>query len=134
MPRMPRPKKKQRRLEEVQSNDVVASAANDPVMPSFDDLGTDELAHIFGFLPREDILRARLNKKMREAAKKTLVPTDFKVGSVSTDFEVQDVRSYNVMKVMTTALPNMQRLSISNLNAGHKYSDGERHFFSYEQD
>jgi len=40
-------------------------------MPSFDDLGTDEHANIFGFLPPEDIIRACLNKKMREAAKKT---------------------------------------------------------------
>ena len=34
-------------------------------MPSFDDLSTDELAIIFGFLPPEDIMRARLNTKMR---------------------------------------------------------------------
>ena len=43
-------------------------------MPSFDDLSTDEVANIFGYLPPEDIMRARLNKKMREAATKTIVP------------------------------------------------------------
>jgi hypothetical protein len=30
---------------------------------------TDERANIFGFLPLEDIMRALLNKNMREAAK-----------------------------------------------------------------
>jgi hypothetical protein len=114
---MPRPKKKQRRLEEVQSNDVVASAANDPVMPSFDDLGTDELAHIFGFLPREDILRARLNKKMREAAKKTIVPL--------TDFVVISGETYNAMATMSTALPNSPQITLCYLDHGHKFSDGE---------
>jgi len=49
-------------------------------MPSFDDLSTDELAHILGFLAPKDIMGARLNNKMREAAKKAIVPmTDFQV-------------------------------------------------------
>ena len=52
-----------------------------------DSLSTDELAHIFGFLSPEDIMRSRLNKKMREAAKKTFVPP--------ADFVVDSVRSYN---------------------------------------
>ena len=38
-----------------------------------DSLRTDELAHIFGYLSPEDIMRSRLNTKMREAATKTFV-------------------------------------------------------------
>jgi hypothetical protein len=69
---MPHSKKKQKIEEEGHNNDsVCVSSANEHHMPSFDDLGTDEHANIFGFLPPEDIIRACLNKKMREAAKKT---------------------------------------------------------------
>ena len=35
------------------------------------------------------------------------------------------VRSYNAIRVMSTALPNLQQLSIYDLGYGHKYSDGE---------
>jgi len=54
-------------------------------------------------------------------------PTDFRV-------DVDSVRSFNAARVMTTALPNFQRLSISSLSRRHvgrrrkckyKYSDGE---------
>ena len=87
-------------------------------MPSFDDLGTDELAHIFGFLAPEDIVRARLNNKMREAAKITIVPL--------TNFIVNSVVKYNAMAAMTRALPNLQQITLRNgLGRGHKYSDGE---------
>jgi len=75
-------------------------------MPSlFDDLlGTDLLANIFGYLKPEDILRARLNNKMREAAKKTTVPPS--------EFHIDSVGKYNLTAAMTTALPNLQQLSI----------------------
>jgi hypothetical protein len=82
---------------------------NNIMMPSFDDLGTDVLANIFGCLPPKDIMRARLNKKMREAAKKTIVPL--------ANFSIDSVDKYNAMAAMTTALPNIQYLSIHNL--GH---------------
>jgi hypothetical protein len=85
---------------------------------SFDDLGTDELAHIFGFLPPEDIMLARLNNKMREAAKKAIVPP--------TDFEVRNVVTYNAMAAMTTALPNLQQITLVDDDDEHqKYNDGE---------
>ena len=61
---MPHPKKKQRRLEGGRHDDA-AVEADDIVASSIDDLSTDELANIFGFLPPEDIMRARLNTKMR---------------------------------------------------------------------
>ncbi|KAK1734485.1 hypothetical protein QTG54_014733 [Skeletonema marinoi] len=79
-------------------------------------LGSDELAHVFGFLPPEDIMRARLNKRMVEAAKKTIVPM--------TEFRVDDVREYNDLVAMSTALPNLQQIYFRRLNED-KYSDGD---------
>ena len=52
---------------------AVAAADDDKMASTIDRLGTDELVNIFEYLPPEDIMRARLNKKMREAAKKTFV-------------------------------------------------------------
>jgi hypothetical protein len=85
------------------------------------ELGTDEVAIIFSFLPYYDIMRARVCTTWRDAAKKTLVPlTDF-----SSEFVVNSVVKYNAMRVMSTALPNLQQLSICGLGHGHKYIDGE---------
>eukprot|EP00984_Skeletonema_dohrnii_P033180 scaffold28851_cov72-Skeletonema_dohrnii-CCMP3373.AAC.2 len=85
-------------------------------------LSSDELAHVFGFLPPKDIMRARLNKKMREAAKKTDVPMS--------NFGVDSAREYRGMAAMSTALPNLQQISLHYFNEDndgqeHKYSDGE---------
>eukprot|EP00984_Skeletonema_dohrnii_P006480 scaffold2322_cov136-Skeletonema_dohrnii-CCMP3373.AAC.1 len=45
---------------------------------TFDDLGVDLIAIIYGFLGPFDIMRSRLCKKMRKAATTTTVPpTDF---------------------------------------------------------
>jgi len=87
--------------------DAAASTDDDNSTPSFERLGTDELANVFGFLRPEDIMRARLNKKMREAAKTTIVPM--------TEFEVDSVDKYNAMAAMTTALPNLQQISIGSM-------------------
>jgi hypothetical protein len=87
------------------------------VLPSFDDLGTDVLANIFGCLGPMDIMRARLNNKMREAAKTTIVPP--------TKFIIDGVRKYNAMTAMTTALPHLQQLSIRHVGIGRKFRDGE---------
>ena len=85
---------------------------------SFDEVSADEVAIIFGFLPRQDIMHLRrVCTTWRDAAKKTLVPL--------TAFAVNSVRSYNAMRAMSTALPNLQQLSICGLGRGHKYSDGE---------
>ena len=51
----------------------MAAADDDKMASTIDRLGTDELVNIFEYLPPEDIMRARLNKKMRDAAKKTFV-------------------------------------------------------------
>mmetsp|Transcript_25753 Transcript_25753/g.43680 ORF Transcript_25753/g.43680 Transcript_25753/m.43680 type:complete len:420 (+) Transcript_25753:95-1354(+) len=113
---MPRPQKKQK-LEDGQQNGGGMTTDDDDNSSSFDRLGTDALANIFGFLLPEDIMLARLNKKMREAAKKTIVPL--------TDFVVDSVRKYNALVAMSTALPNLQQISVHGLDGGHKYSDGE---------
>jgi hypothetical protein len=86
-------------------------------IPSFDDLGADVLANILGCLHQVDIMHARLNKKMRNAAKKTIVPLD--------NFCIDSVDKYNAMAAMTTALPNLKQLSLHYLGHGLKYSDGE---------
>ena len=81
---------------------------------SIDALSTDELANIFGYLPPEDIMRARLDTKMREAAKKTIIPM--------TCFAIDSAKKYNAMAAMTTALPNLQQISLYFLKYGHKYT------------
>eukprot|EP00985_Skeletonema_marinoi_P004259 scaffold1867_cov80-Skeletonema_marinoi.AAC.4 len=84
-----------------------------------EELSIDEVAIIFSFLPHvADIMRARrVCVTWREAAKKTIVPPS--------EFEVDSDISYNAMRVMSTALPNLKQLSLHSLNAFHKYSDGE---------
>ncbi|KAK1746878.1 hypothetical protein QTG54_002222 [Skeletonema marinoi] len=82
-------------------------------------LGTDEVAIIFGFLSPYDIMRARVCKTWRDAAKKTVVPPSDEY------VEIHDPRSYNAVRVMSTALPNLEQLMISKLGSGHVYSDGD---------
>ena len=81
-----------------------------------EELRADEVAIIFGFLPCTDIMRARVCSTWREAAKKTLVPLS--------KFDVDSVRTYNAMRVMSTALPNLQQMSLLNLRGRHTYSHG----------
>ena len=105
-----------------QQSNATMTAANE-FLASFDDIGVDVLPNILGFLPTEDIIRARVSKKIREAATKTIVPL--------VDFCVNSVSNYNTMRVMTTVLPNLQQITIGKLGLGHKYSDGED---PYERD
>jgi len=90
---------------------------------TFDDLGVDVIAIIYGFLGPFDIMRSRLCKKLRKAATTATVPP--------TDFTVDSVIKYNAMRAMATALPNLQQIEIGGLNEGHKYSDGDD---PYEQE
>ncbi len=78
----------------------------------------DVLANIFAFLGVKDIMcNRRVNKKWKEAVKKTVVPP--------ADFRVNSVTRFNAMRVMTREMPNLQQLSICDLGCGHKWSDGE---------
>eukprot|EP00984_Skeletonema_dohrnii_P036431 scaffold37414_cov255-Skeletonema_dohrnii-CCMP3373.AAC.1 len=78
---------------------------------------TNDIANILSYLCWKDIMRARVSKKWREAAKQSIVPP--------TIFHIDSVRSYNAMRVMSTALPNMEQLSISNLGHENMYSIGK---------
>ena len=94
--------------------DAVAQAT-DPVADQLDD---NMVATIFGCLYLLDIIRMRrVCKKWREAAKKAIVPM--------TDFCVDVDAKYRAMAMMTTALPNLQQLSIYPLSSGRGYYDGE---------
>jgi hypothetical protein len=111
------PNKKQRLTGD--ANLAEATADGDHVGDHVGDLSsTDVLANIFGFLGAEDIMqKRRVNKRWGEGVKKT-VP--------SFDFWVHSLTAYNVVGVMTRALPNLQQITIRYLEYGrHKYSDGE---------
>ena len=78
---------------------------------------TSDIARILSYLRCKEIIHARrVSKKWRDAAKMTVPKSEFVVDSV---------RSFNAMRVMTTALPNLQRLELSELGRGHKYCCGE---------
>ena len=63
-------------------------------------ISTDEFAIIFSFLSRQDIMRARVCRAWRQAAKEAIVPmSQFVVDSNS-------LQSYNTMRAMSTALPS----------------------------
>ena len=77
----------------------------------------DEVAIILSFLPRKDIMRARqVCTTWRDAAMKTIVPPS--------DYVINSLRSYNAMRVMATALPKLQQLSIFDLGGRHIYYEG----------
>jgi hypothetical protein len=87
----------------------------------FDALAEEMLANIFSFLPPQVIMRLRrVSKKWSEAARKTIVPlTDFRVSLPN------GITQYNIMRVMTTALPNLQQIGICHLGRGNRWSEGE---------
>ncbi len=113
---MPHPTKKQR-IECHERNEEVA-VADDDFLASFDDLSIDVLPNILAFLSLKDIMsKRRLNKKSREAVRRTIVPP--------TEFNVDSVRDYNAMTVMTRAMPNLQQIAIGGFGGANKYNDGE---------
>jgi len=112
------PHHKKPRLDGPAANATISAVVEHNAASAANELSGDVIAIIFGFFPPDDIMRMRrVCRKWREAAKKTIVPM--------ADFGVDSVVKYNAMRVMTTALPNLQQLQISHLGAAHKYSDGE---------
>ncbi len=110
---MPHPKNKKQRINDADATLAEAAA-------TAGDLSTDVLANILGYLGGpKSIMRSRgVNKKWKEAVKKTIVPPS--------DFVVIGMKKYNAMNVMTRAMPNLQQITISDLGYGvHKWSDGE---------
>ena len=72
------------------------------------ELSIDEVAIIFGFLSHVDIMHARVCSTWREAAKKA---TPLRI------FYTHSIRTYNAMRAMSTALPNLQKISIHRLSS-----------------
>eukprot|EP00985_Skeletonema_marinoi_P006902 scaffold3013_cov112-Skeletonema_marinoi.AAC.8 len=73
-----------------------------------EELSSDEVAIIFSFLQPNDIMPARICTTWRDAAKKTLVPP---VDPSDLPVEIHDSKSYNAIRVMSTALPNLEQLT-----------------------
>jgi len=63
------------------------------------DLSTDVIEMIFGNLPPIDIMRARVCRKWRQAARNTIAPL--------TEFKVDTARQYNAMEAMVISLSNL---------------------------
>lgn len=83
------------------------------------DLSVDVLANILGYLdgPKDVMQKRRVCKKWGEAVKKTIIPP--------TDFCIDSMDSYNAVRVMTRAMPNLQQIELGALGHRHKWSDGE---------
>jgi len=106
----------------MQSTASAPESSNDMHLASDEtdeELSSDEVAIIFSFLQPNDIMPARVCTTWRDAAKETLVPPS------DESVEIHDPRSYNAVRVMSTALPNLEQLEISNLGNWHVYSEGE---------
>eukprot|EP00985_Skeletonema_marinoi_P006901 scaffold3013_cov112-Skeletonema_marinoi.AAC.7 len=96
-----------------------------------EELSADEVAIIFGFLSPYDIMHARVCTTWRDAAKKTVVPPSYE-----SYYKIYNVRSYNAVRAMSTALPNLDQLDISDLEfsdlAGRFFSRGENSVVSLD--
>jgi hypothetical protein len=114
---MPYPEKKRQRLQGHHRCTYDEMAVVSDFLASIESLSGDLLANIFGFLLPQEIMCVRLNRKMREAAKITIVPP--------AEFVVDSLRKYNSMSVMATALPNLQKITLGALGENKKYVDGE---------
>ncbi len=121
------PEKKRQRLQGHGCNDDDGEAAtdnndlgydNNDFQASIESLSGDILANILGFLLPRDIMNARVNRKMREVAKITIVPPTY-------ELVVDSVERYNAMSVMATALPNLPKIILGDLESAIKYVDGE---------
>jgi hypothetical protein len=115
---MPHPEKKKQRLHGHHRCTYDEAAVVGDFLARIESLGVDELANIFGFLLPRDIMNARVNRKMREAAKITIVPPTY-------ELVVNSAGNCNAMRVMATALPNLPKITLGYLGDEHKYVDGE---------
>ena len=111
------PQSKKQRLMEGGSDAVIRGGGSSATDTHLDYLSADVIEHILGCLGPVDIMRARCCMKWREAAKKTIVPI--------INFHVNSVDKYNAMAAMATALPNLQKLTLSRPGSENKYNDGE---------
>jgi hypothetical protein len=99
----------------------------------FNKLSKKQIAAILGFLDYKQIMISRrVSRKFCDAAKETIVPMyhgdDYRY-SHQVNLFVNCVKTYNGMRAMTRAVPNLQYLTIGYLGYEtenrHKYNDGE---------
>ena len=87
------------------------------------------LPNIFGFLHYDEIMSLRcVCKKWKDSAKNTLVPFSPSLLGPSVligNYNNITGRNYNALRVLTTALPNLQEIRLGELGRNIKYSDGE---------
>ena len=117
---MPHPEKKRRKLQgrRLRTYDEAADNNSD-FQASIESLSGDVLANIYGFLIPVDIMHARLNRKMREAAREAIIPPTY-------ELVVDSAGKCNAMMVMATALPNLPKITLGDLEeSAIKYVDGE---------
>ncbi len=100
----------------------------------FNKLSCNQTAVILGFLDYKNIMRSRrVSRKFCDAAKITIVPMyrgdDYRYSHLN--LRVNSVKKYNIMRAMTEAVPNLQKLELDDIGydvkSGKycKYSDGE---------
>ncbi len=115
----------------LQNHKAVANPANvdnSTTRTSANDFSSDVIAIILSYLKlREIMCKRRVCKKWTDAVRKTPV-------SPEEEFEVNNVKTYEAMSVMSTVFPNLQSVRImpfmNNIealfnNIHHKYNDGE---------
>ena len=120
---MPHSKKPrlQKGTDALVGEDVVITTTDEwPPAATADDLSADVAAMIFGYFDPAEIMCFRcVCTKWRDAAKETIVP-------LTSNFFIDRVDKYYAMRAMTTALPNLQRLTILYLeDGGHVFHNGE---------
>eukprot|EP00985_Skeletonema_marinoi_P001686 scaffold682_cov73-Skeletonema_marinoi.AAC.1 len=92
---------------------------DDDLTATINKLTGNVLAIIFGFLHLKDIMRLRcVCSDWKDAAKGTIVPSEFKVDRM---------KKIRLMETMTTALPNLQHLTMYSIadGWGHGYMSGD---------
>ena len=117
---MPYPEKKKQRLQGHHrcTYDEAAADNNSDFQASIESLSGDVLANVYGFLLPVDIMNARLNRKMREAAREAIIPPTY-------ELVLDSARKCNAMNVLATSLPNLQKITLGDLGGENKYVDGD---------
>ena len=124
-PQRPRQKRPRQRTgsEEDNINHEIPERPNNCFDATVDQLDDNMLAMILGYHRLGDIMLLRcVCKKWRDAAKKTIIPPE--------EFMVDSLAKNSAMATMATWLPNLQQLSICDLEdddapESHKFRDGE---------
>ena len=100
--------------------DVVSNNITVVSSTTADDFSSDLLPNILSYLKLREIMPARcVCKKWTETVRKTAV-------SPEEECEVNNVKTFNAMRVMSTVLPNLQSVKIEYFRpCNHRYNDGE---------